>query len=163
LENIPVYMFRVWLCVKNSYLRKRMNEETPQFAYPSKEQVISKYNEIMSATVNLTGEPDPENPGKSHYVTKRDVMLPRSLTLEEARADIVGIFDACLSGKFQSDPNEGNTYFFNAHRHMTAKDDFEYLTTTPLLVYNLGTGKFERAEVQPLWKDNEWARWVNCR
>ena len=163
LDNVPLYLLKVWLCVKNSYLRKRINDETPENQYPSRETVIARFGEIMSQPIKWEEENATEKRTETPQTAVGYVVLPPSMTREEVEADLLSIFDACVKGRYYEKFSPYNTYFFEKHNNRTAKEDFEYLTSASLLVYNLVTKKFEKAEVQPLWEYDGWHRWVNCR
>ena len=150
LEDIPPHIFRIWLCVQNSYLSIRLRDVEKKLDKEHKEELMQTYTYYMRNQTDLPG----------HI---RRIKLPSSLTMEEIEADVLAIFDACLGGAVERNARDTYLYVFTAHRDTDPEEDIEFLTQKPMLVYDLDLKEFRKARVLKLWENEQWKTWPDCK
>ena len=158
LIDIPVYIFRIWLCVQEAQINERIRQLTPRV----REEILKLYHSVMDLKADYT-EPTAiidQGQEKIEFLRIRRVALPPNMCPTDVTVDIVSILSACYVGNWFSVAANDAWFIFSRGTPVHADADYARLTAEPLQRYDPTTSCCKTAETIPLWKEGEWSKWA---
>ena len=157
LLDMPLYIFRIWLCVLSSCL----NQSIQRLPTDEKTALVYTYSNLMTKVVDAIRwtQPAPDQPKTPYPLIEPVIPLPRNMRPADIASDLVSIFDACFAGSWYFATQAHALFIFVHHGGRNAAEDNNELTRKQLYHYNQQAGDSEEAIVLPLWKDNNWGKW----